>query len=113
MRKAARELLGPRRLKPRAVCAAFRKSLPRLQPPDRSGVRRWSAACAQGRVWRVAARHRARRGKAHGRGGLETTDETRDEQAMAEREERAGRALEAYRERRRRRRGDDTYFGSA
>src|SRR5215213_7153131 len=32
---------------------------------------------------------------------------------MAEREERAGHALEAYRERRRRRRGEDTYFGSA
>jgi hypothetical protein len=44
---------------------------------------------------------------------LETTDETRDEQAMAEREERAGHALAAYRERRRRRRADDTYFGSA
>jgi hypothetical protein len=44
---------------------------------------------------------------------LEATDETRDEQAMAERENRAGHALEAYRERRRRRRADDTYFGSA
>jgi hypothetical protein len=44
---------------------------------------------------------------------LEITDETRDEQAMADREERAGRALEAFRERRRRRRGEDTYFGSA
>lgn len=32
---------------------------------------------------------------------------------MAEREESAQRALEGYRERRRRRRGDDTYFGSA
>lgn len=31
----------------------------------------------------------------------------------AEREESAGHALEAYRERRRRRRADDTYFGSA
>ncbi len=44
---------------------------------------------------------------------VEATDETRDEQAMAEREDRAGHALEAYRERRRRRRADDTYFGSA
>ncbi|HET7231458.1 MAG TPA: hypothetical protein VFJ16_15725 [Longimicrobium sp.] len=44
---------------------------------------------------------------------MDTTDETQDEQAMAEREERAGHALEAYRERRRRRRGEDTYFGSA
>lgn len=40
-------------------------------------------------------------------------DATRDEKEMAEREETAGRALQAYRERRRRRRADDTYFGSA
>ena len=38
---------------------------------------------------------------------------TQDEADMAEREETAGRALHAYRERRRRRRAEDTYFGSA
>lgn len=36
-----------------------------------------------------------------------------DEQAMADREERADHALHAYRERRRRRRAEDTWFGSA
>lgn len=44
---------------------------------------------------------------------MSITDEPGNEEAMAEREERAGRALEAYRERRRRRRADDTWFGSA
>jgi hypothetical protein len=44
---------------------------------------------------------------------LETTDDTGSEEAMAEREERAGHALAAYRERRRRRRAEDTWFGSA
>jgi hypothetical protein len=38
---------------------------------------------------------------------------TGDEQAMADREERANHALHAYRERRRRRRAVDTWFGSA
>ena len=41
------------------------------------------------------------------------TDDTGGEDAMAEREERAGHALAEYRERRRRRRSEDTYFGSA
>lgn len=36
-----------------------------------------------------------------------------DEQAMAERAQRAEHALESYRERRRRRRAEDTWFGSA
>ena len=40
-------------------------------------------------------------------------DETGDEQAMVDREERASHALHAYRERRRRRRAVDTWFGSA
>ncbi|HEX8695799.1 MAG TPA: hypothetical protein VF746_25510 [Longimicrobium sp.] len=40
-------------------------------------------------------------------------DATQDEREMAAREETAGRALHAYRERRRRRRAEDTYFGSA
>jgi hypothetical protein len=40
-------------------------------------------------------------------------DATTDERTMAEREERAQHALEAFRERRRRRRADDTWFGSA
>jgi len=40
-------------------------------------------------------------------------DESGDEQAMADREERAEHALHAYRERRRRRRAVDTWFGSA
>ena len=40
-------------------------------------------------------------------------DATTDERAMAEREERARHALEAFRERRRRRRADDTWYGSA
>ena len=40
-------------------------------------------------------------------------DATQDEREMAEREETAGRALAEYRERRRRRRAEDTYFGSA
>jgi len=40
-------------------------------------------------------------------------DATTDEQAMAEREERAEHALAAFRERRRRRRAEDTWFGSA
>jgi hypothetical protein len=40
-------------------------------------------------------------------------DATTDDRAMAEREERAQHALESYRERRRRRRADDTWFGSA
>jgi hypothetical protein len=38
---------------------------------------------------------------------------TRGESEMAQREETAGRALHEYRERRRRRRAEDTYFGSA
>ena len=40
-------------------------------------------------------------------------DAMQDEDAVADREERAGHMLEAYRERRRRRRAEDTYFGSA
>jgi hypothetical protein len=40
-------------------------------------------------------------------------DATQDEPGMAEREARARHALDAFRERRRRRRADDTYFGSA
>ncbi|HEU4457135.1 MAG TPA: hypothetical protein VFR81_28965 [Longimicrobium sp.] len=40
-------------------------------------------------------------------------DAAGDEREMAEREERAGHALNGYRERRRRRRAEDTYFGSA
>ena len=40
-------------------------------------------------------------------------DATGNEPSMAEREERAQHALEAYRERRRRRRAEDTWFGSA
>ncbi|HEX8907391.1 MAG TPA: hypothetical protein VF771_21240, partial [Longimicrobiaceae bacterium] len=40
-------------------------------------------------------------------------DATTDERAMAEREERAQHALAAFRERRRRRRADDTWFGAA
>jgi hypothetical protein len=40
-------------------------------------------------------------------------DASGDEQAMADREERASHALHAYRERRRRRRAEDTWFGSA
>ena len=40
-------------------------------------------------------------------------DATTDERGMAEREERAQHALEAFRERRRRRRAEDTWFGSA
>jgi hypothetical protein len=40
-------------------------------------------------------------------------DATGNEEAMAEREERAQHALEAFRERRRRRRAEDTWFGSA
>jgi len=41
-----------------------------------------------------------------------TLDAAGDEREMAEREERAGHALNGYRERRRRRRAEDTYFGS-
>lgn len=40
-------------------------------------------------------------------------DATQDERELAAREATAGRALNAYRERRRRRRAEDTYFGSA
>lgn len=40
-------------------------------------------------------------------------DAAGEDQEMAEREETAGHALHAYRERRRRRRAEDTYFGSA
>src|SRR3712207_9584117 len=46
-----------------------------------------------GRGWRVAARHGGVARRATGEGVSEMTDETGDEQSMAEREERAGHAL--------------------
>jgi hypothetical protein len=74
-----------------------------------------AAALARGPVIRGACRHEATR-ESPGEGYIvEQRDhaERRARGSLEERESRAHRVLNAFRERRRRRRADDTYFGSA
>jgi hypothetical protein len=77
-----------------------------LFPSPLAATLRWSVDCSPARIVRRAFRLRATRE------GEAVQNQTDPEDTLERREESARHVLHAYRERRRRRRGEDTYFGS-